>query len=468
MTAALSRKRQNNKEEITLNNNTNAFESLSVPKALSKFILPAVISQLATLILNLTDAFFVGRTGDTFQISAMTVTLPLVMTMTVIATIFGAGGNANVAASLGTKNPKRAKTFSVFAIYTAITVIAVISLIIFLFEKQLLGILGADENSYGFCQGYVLWVLHVACVPMVFSQVMAQLFTAEGETKLASIGIAGAGLLNVVLDPIFIFVFKQGIAGAGMATCISNYCSMAFFLFQYYKRRNVTVISLNLRGYSANNGICKSVLSIGIPAGLSIFLMNCVDFLRNYLLGIHGTQADLAAWGVVQKLGNAFLQIAIGIEQGVRPLISYNYNAALGKRTKSLINGSMVVMGIYTLACFCFVMLFPNAMVRLFLPIADVMPVAVGFLRIYIFSIFGIGFLELFNAIFQAMGQWKTATVGIVIGKIVLMVPALLIFSQIWNVTGIIAAQPFAETLTVVILAIAYIRFIRKKRELFN
>lgn len=451
-----------------MNNNTNAFESLSVPKALSKFILPAVISQLATLILNLTDAFFVGRTGDTFQISAMTVTLPLVMTMTVIATIFGAGGNANVAASLGAKNPKRAKTFSVFAIYTAITVIAVISLIIFLFEKQLLGILGADENSYGFCQGYVLWVLHVACVPMVFSQVMAQLFTAEGETKLASIGIAGAGLLNVVLDPIFIFVFKQGIAGAGMATCISNYCSMAFFLFQYYKRRNVTVISLNPRGYSANNGICKSVLSIGIPAGLSIFLMNCVDFLRNYLLGIHGTQADLAAWGVVQKLGNAFLQIAIGIEQGVRPLISYNYNAALGKRTKSLINGSMVVMGIYTLACFCFVMLFPNAMVRLFLPIADVMPVAVGFLRIYIFSIFGIGFLELFNAVFQAMGQWKTATVGIVIGKIVLMVPALLIFSKIWNVTGIIAAQPFAETLTVVILAIAYIRFIRKKKELFN
>ncbi len=451
-----------------MNNNTNVFESLSVPKALSKFILPAVISQLATLILNLTDAFFVGRTGDTFQISAMTVTLPLVMTMTVIATIFGAGGNANVAASLGTKNPKRAKTFSVFAIYTAITVIAVISLIIFLFEKQLLGILGADENSYGFCQGYVLWVLHVACVPMVFSQVMAQLFTAEGETKLAGIGIAGAGLLNVVLDPIFIFVFKQGIAGAGMATCISNYCSMAFFLFQYYKRRNVTVIALNPRGYSANNGICKSVLSIGIPAGLSIFLMNCVDFLRNYLLGIHGTQADLAAWGVVQKLGNAFLQIAIGIEQGVRPLISYNYNAALGKRTKSLINGSMVVMGIYTLACFCFVMLFPNAMVRLFLPIADVMPVAVGFLRIYIFSIFGIGFLELFNAIFQAMGQWKTATVGIVIGKIVLMVPALLIFSKIWNVTGIIAAQPFAETLTVVILAIAYIRFICKKKELFN
>lgn len=451
-----------------MNSNINAFESLSVPKALSKFILPAVISQFATLILNLTDAFFVGRIGDTFQISAMTITFPLVMTMTGIATVFGAGGNANVAASLGAKNTKRAKAFSVFAIYTAITVIALISAVIFLFEKQLLGLLGADENSYGFCQGYILWVLHVACIPMVFSQVMAQLFTAEGETRLASIGIAGAGLINVALDPVFIFVFKQGIAGAGMATCISNYCSMAFFLFQHYRRRKVTVLSLNLREYSAKNGICKNVLAIGVPAGLSIFLMNCVDFMRNYLFGVHGTQADLAAWGVVQKLGNAFLQIAIGIEQGVRPLISYNYNAALGKRTKSLINGSVVVMGGYTLACFGFVMLFPNAMIRLFLPIEDVIPIAVGFLRIYIFSIFGIGFLELFNAIFQAMGQWKTATIGIVIGKLVLMLPALLIFSGIWGVSGIIASQPVAETVTVMILTISYIRFVRKKQDFFR
>lgn len=451
-----------------MNTNTGAFENLSIPKALSKFILPAVISQLATLILNLTDAFFIGRTGDAFQISAMTITLPLVMTMTITATVFGAGGNANVAACLGAKDPKRAGEFSVFTIYTAVMVIAAISVIIFLFEEQLLEILGANENSSGFCRGYILWVFHIACVPMVFSQVMAQLFTAEGETKLAGIGIAGAGLLNVVLDPIFIFVLKQGITGAGMATCISNYCSMVFFLFLYYRRKGVTVISLDPRNYSARNGIFKSVLSIGLPAGLSIFLMTCVDFLRNYLFGANGTQEDLAAWGVVQKLGNAFLQIAIGIAQGIRPLISYNYTAALGKRTKSLINGSMIVMCGYTLACFGFVMLFPNAVVSLFLPIADVMPVAVGFIRIYIFCIFAIGFLELFNSVFQAMGQWKTAIAGIVIGKIILMIPAMFILVQVWNVNGVVAAQPIADTLTVIIMAASYMRFIQKKQELFN
>lgn len=448
-------------------NNANLFESLSVPKALSTFILPAVISQLATLILNLTDAFFVGRTGDTFQVSAMTITLPLVMVMTVTATIFGAGGNANVAAALGAKQPERAKTFSAFSIYTATVVVAALSLVIFAFETQLLTILGADENSYEFCRGYILWVFHVACVPMVFSQVMAQLFTAEGETKLASIGIAGAGSLNIILDPIFVFVFKQGIVGAGMATCIANYCSMIFFLLQHFRRKQITVICLDPRKYRVKNGICKSILSIGLPAGLSIFLMNCVDFLRNYLFGAYGTQADLAAWGVVQKLGNAFLQIAIGIEQGVRPLIAYNFNAKLGKRTKSIISGSIVVMGVYTLACFGFIMLSPRTLIEMFLPIADVIPLAVDFMRIYIFCIFGIGYLELFNAIFQALGQWKIAIAGIIIGKIFLLIPALLILVKVWGVTGIVMAQPIAETATVIVLAIAYIFFMRKRRENF-
>lgn len=355
------------------NSNTNAFESLSVPKALSKFILPAVISQLATLILNLTDAFFVGRTGDEFQIGAMTITLPLIMLMTVIATVFGAGGNANIASSLGARNPERAKKFSTFAVYTSVIIVAVVSLFIYAFEDILLGVLGATVDSLVHCRRYICWTLHVACVPMVFSQVMAQMF-----------------------------------------------------------------------------------------------LMNCVDFVRNYLIGIYGAQSDFAAWGVVQKLGNAFLQIALGIAQGVRPLISYNYTAGLGKRTKSLIVGSAIVMGCYTGFCFVFTMLFPEPMVNMFLSIPELMSTAVGFLQIYIFCIFAIGFLELFSAIFQSFGAWKTAIAGAFVGKIFIMMPALLILSRIWAVNGIIAAQPVGDTMAVVFYLIMFVRFVKKNKERFN
>ena len=447
------------------NQNVNAFESLSVPKALSKFIVPAVVSQLATLILNLTDAFFVGRTGD--EIGAMTITLPLILLMTVIATIFGAGGNANIAASLGVKNQERAKKFSSFAVYTSIVVVAIVSFLIFAFENTLLGVLGANADSLAHCRGYVRWTLHVACVPMVFSQVMAQMFTAEGETRIASIGITGAGIINIILDPIFIFPLGFGIEGAGMATCIANYCSALFFLVCYMKKRRTSVISLNLKYYTAKEGICKQVIAIGLPAGLSIFLMNCVDFVRNYLLSVCGTQSDFAAWGVVQRLGNAFLQIALGIAMGVRPLISYNYTAGLGKRTKSLIAGSAIVMGCYTTLCFAVTMLFPEPFVNLFLPIPELLPTAVGFLRIYIFCIFAIGFVELFSAIFQSLGDWKTAIATIFAGKILIMIPALFVLSKIWTINGIIAAQPVGDTLTVVIFVIAYVRFMRKNKEKF-
>lgn len=448
--------------------NTDAFESLSAPKALSKFILPAVIGQLATLILNLTDAFFVGRTGDQFQIGAMTITLPLIMLMTVIATVFGAGGNANIASSLGARNPERAKKFSTFAVYTSVMIVAVVSLFIYAFEDILLGVLGATVDSLVHCRRYICWTLHVACVPMVFSQVMAQMFTAEGETKIASIGITGAGIINIVLDPIFIFPLGFGIEGAGMATCIANYCSAVFFLVCYLKRRKTTVISLNPKHYTVKNGICTQVIAIGLPAGLSIFLMNCVDFVRNYLIGICGAQSDFAAWGVVQKLGNAFLQIALGIAQGVRPLISYNYTAGLGKRTKSLIVGSAIVMGCYTGFCFVFTMLFPEPMVNMFLPIPELMSTAVSFLQIYIFCIFAIGFLELFSAIFQSFGAWKTAIAGAFVGKIFIMMPALLVLSRIWAVNGIIAAQPVGDTTAVVFYLIMFVRFVKKNKERFN
>lgn len=257
------------------NQNIAVFKKASIPKALGKFIIPAVISQLATLILNLTDAFFVGRTGDTNQISAMTITFPLVMLMTCIAMIFGAGGNANVASALAEKDYRKAKQFSAFAFYMSMIVISAISILLLFVQSPCLYFLGANEVSVNFCSGYLLWVLHIPCAAMVGSQVFSQLFVAEGETKVASIGIAGGGIINIILDPVFVFGLNQGIVGAGMATCISNYCTILYFLIVYYRKRKTTMLSVHPKYFTFKNGIAKKTLSVGIPAGMGIFLMNC-------------------------------------------------------------------------------------------------------------------------------------------------------------------------------------------------
>lgn len=442
--------------------NYEAFTSWSVPRALFKFVTPAVISMLATLIFNLTDAFFVGRTGDTFQISAMTITLPIVMTMTATSMVFGAGGNANVSASLGAGQYEKAKQFSAFSLWTALAVIGTISIGIWAVQMPVLRLLGANDDSIRFCQGYIRWVFHAACIPMVFAQVVSQLFSAQGDTKIAGIGIACAGLLNAILDPIFIFTLRLGIVGAGVATCISNYCAMAYFLVMYVRKEKTASISLSLREYRPGNGIAAETLAIGLSAGLSIILMNCIDFLRNYLFGVNGTQADLAAWGVVQKLGNAFLQICIGIANGVRPLVAFNFNAGAKARTKAIIKGSLMIVGCYTGLCFLLVMGFPQAFVTAFLPIETVIPTAIQFLRIYIFFLFGIGFQELLNSVFQALGQWRLAMGSVAVGKAVLTVPIILILTKLYGVVGIIAAQPVSDTLIVAMMTVGYFFFVRK------
>lgn len=442
----------------------NAFEDLSVPKALAKFIIPSVVGQLATLILNLTDAFFVGRTEDENQIAAMTITFPLVMFMTCVATIFGTGGNANVASSLAQKDFAMAKRFSVFAFYTSMAVISFISVILLFIQSPCLHLLGADDTSIKYCNGYLLWVLHIPCAAMVGSQVFSQLFVAEGETKIASIGIAGGGIMNIILDPIFVLILKQGIIGAGMATCISNYCTLAFFLVIYFKKRKTTRLSIHPKYYMFRNGIAKKTLSVGIPAGLSIFLMNCSDFVRNYFFGIYGGQTELAAWGTVQKLSNAFMQIAVGIVQGCRPLVSYNFAAKAYKRTHALIKGTFLITGCYAIFCIALVMLVPNLLIGIFLPVEEAAPVAVSYFQIWIPCFLGVCFGELANGIFQAIGKWKISLAGVFCNRIIIYIPCMIILSHVWEIKGVLFSQTISETITAIVLLAIYF-YVMKKTE---
>ena len=447
----------NKDKEKKLASQEEAFTKYSVPRVLAKFIVPAALSQLTFLILNLADAFFVGRTGDTFQISAMTITFPVVMLASCIGTIFGAGGNANMAAELGKENREEAKTFSAFSVYTAAAVTIVVSFILLAVKGRLLYTIGADENSIGFCKDYLFWTFHLGCVPLVLSQVFSQLFLAEGESKISAAGIAGAGFLNVVLDPVFIFGFHMGVAGAGLATCIANYISLAFYLLMYHTHRETTVVCFQPRYYRAGEGVGVRVLSVGVPAGMVLLCMDICDFTRNYYFNLFGGQVELAAWGVVQKIGNAFMQICVGIAQGIRPVVAYNYASGLLKRVKSIIKGGIVIMAVWVAACQILVAAAPTFLVNLLIPSGESVPVAVSYLRVWIFCIIGFGFVELFNAVFQSVGRWRISMVNTIINKACLLTPVMVLLANLKGIGGIIISQPITENATAVVLFIIYL-----------
>lgn len=445
-----------------------AFTEYSVPRVLAKFVIPAALSQLTFLILNLADAFFVGRTNDTFQISSMAITFPVVMLVSCVGTIFGAGANANIAAELGKGNRERAKNFSTFSVYTAGAVVIVLSLVLLTAKEPILYIIGADEHSIGFCTDYLFWVFHIGCVPLVLSQVFSQLFLAEGESKISAFGIGLAGALNVILDPIFIFPCGMGVAGAGMATCIANYISLAFYLVMFYLRRKTTVVCFHPRYFRIRGRICTSVLAVGIPAGFVLLFMDVCDFTRNYYFNLLGGQVELAAWGVVQKIGNAFMQICVGIAQGVRPVVAYNFSYGLLKRVRSIIKGGIVVMACWVLVCQLLVAMAPTLLVNLLIPSGESVPIAVSYLRTWIFCVIGFGFIELFNAVFQSIGQWKISMANTIVNKGLLLTPVMVLLASLKGIEGIIISQPITENATALVLVIIYIVVMRRQSVAFE
>ncbi|MDO5299794.1 MAG: MATE family efflux transporter [Clostridia bacterium] len=451
---------RNKAQEIT---SREAFIRYPVPRVLAKFIVPAALSQLTFLILNLADAFFVGRTGDTFQISAMTITFPVVMLASCVGTVFGAGGNANMATELGKGKRERAKVFSAFSVYTAGAVTILISLILLSAKDSLLYLIGADDSSIGFCRDYLFWTFHVACVPLVLSQVFSQLFLAEGESKISAVGIAGAGALNVILDPLFIFGFRMGIAGAGLATCVANYISFAFYIAMYCRKRENTVVCFHPKYYHAGGGVCARVLSVGVPAGLVLLLMDICDFTRNYYFSILGGQVELAAWGVVQKIGNAFMQICVGIAQGIRPVVAYHYACGLLARMKSIIKGAIAIMAGWVIACQILVACAPVFLVSLLIPSGESVPVAVSYLRVWIFCIIGFGFVELFNAVFQSIGRWEISMANTIVNKGLLLTPVMVLLANLRGIGGIIISQPITENATALVLFVLYILVMKEE-----
>lgn len=440
-----------------------AFTKYSVPRVLAKFIVPAALSQLTFLILNLADAFFVGRTNDTFQISSMAITFPVVMLISCIGTIFGAGANANIAAELGKDNRERAKNFSAFSVYTASAVVIVMSFILLAAKTSILYVIGADDSSIGFCTDYLFWVFHIGCVPLVLSQVFSQLFLAEGESKISAFGIGLAGALNVVLDPIFIFPCGMGVAGAGLATCIANYISLAYYLLMFYRRRATTVVCFDPKYYRVKGRICTGVLSVGIPAGFVLLFMDICDFARNYYFNLLGGQVELAAWGVVQKIGNAFMQICVGIAQGIRPVVAYNFSYGLLKRVKSIINGGIIVMAAWILVCQLLVALVPTFLVNLLIPSGESVPIAVSYLRVWIFCVIGFGFIELFNAAFQSIGRWQISMANTIINKGLLLTPVMVLLANLKGIPGIIISQPITENATALVLLVIYVIVMKKE-----
>ena len=209
------------------------FEKLPVPSALRVMILPSVISQLIVLIYNMADTFYVGQTGNPYMVAATSLILPVFNISLCLAGLAGVGGGALVSRLLGQNRRDEARRVSAFSLYLGILVAAVFSVGMALFMEPILNLLGAGENTFRYARQYALCVIVLGGIPTVLSNVLSNLIRSVGRSREAGAGIILGGLLNIGLDPLFMFVLLSDgyeVLGAGIATCLSNCIACVYFV----------------------------------------------------------------------------------------------------------------------------------------------------------------------------------------------------------------------------------------------
>ena len=217
-------------------NRSELLGSLPVKRAVLMQILPAIASQMVALAYGIADTYFVGLLNDPDKTAAVTVANAAFLMLTALSNLFGIGGASLISRSLGIGNRKKAASCSSFCIWTAAVAAMLYGIAILFLRPCLLPVIGADSKTWNYCSDYIFWTICIGAVPTVLNPALAHLIRSEGYSKQASLGVAFGGILNILLDPLFIFVFDMEIQGAAIATMLSNTAASIYFILFICKK----------------------------------------------------------------------------------------------------------------------------------------------------------------------------------------------------------------------------------------
>lgn len=439
---------------------TEIFENAPIPKAVITLAVPTIISSLVTVIYNLADTYFVGILNDAPQNAAVTLAAPLLLAFNAINNLFGVGTSSMMSRSLGTKDYDTVSRSSAFGFYCAAICGILFSLIYTIFQVPVLRILGADSVTAATTAEYLKWTVSFGAAPAILNVVLAYLVRSEGASMHAGIGTMSGCLLNIVLDPVFILPqgLNMGAAGAGLATFISNCVACLYFFVLLFIKRKSTYVCINPAMFRPNRSIALGIFGVGIPASIQNLLNVTGMTILNNFTSSYGAD-PVAAMGIAQKVNMVPMYVAMGLSQGIMPLISYNYGSGNTSRMKKTITFSArISVSFLTLMSVIFY-IFAGSVISMFMKNPEVVSYGTKFMRGLCLALPFLCMDFLAVGVFQACGMGSKSLVFALLRKIVLEIPALFILNRLFPLYGLAYAQTAAE----IILAAAAVLVLKRR-----
>ena len=408
-----------------------------VEKLIVSLALPTVISMMITMIYNAADTFFVSKIGVSAS-GATGIVFSLMAILQAFGFMYGHGAGSNISRKLGAKDIKSARIYCTTAFVLALITALVILALGLIFLEPLMKLLGSTPTILPYAKNYGFWIL-IAAPAMATSCVMNNIMRYEGMAKLAMVGLATGGILNIFLDPLFIFVFKLGISGAGIATAFSQYLSMMILLVFFLKKKTQSRISLKYLSFKPR--VAWDIISVGVPSFARQGLNSVSTMFLNVQCSPYGDEC-IAAMSIVAKIMMFIFSICIGIGQGFQPVCSFNYGAKKQDRVKRAIKFlwifSTIVISIVSAVCF----VISPLLVRIFRSEAQIVEIGSAALRYLCVSMCLMPTIMVANMTFQSVGMSGKAFFLACAQNGLFFIPLILILPRFIGLVGIEISQP--------------------------
>lgn len=428
------------------------FHNAPVSQAVFKNALPAMAAMLMVLIYNLADTFFIGQTNDALQVAAVSLATPVFLMFMSAGTIFGIGGTSVISRALGEKREDYAKKVCSFCMWACVITGIVMSCLFLIFMDHILTILGASADTWDYAHDY-LTIVSFGGTFVLISNCFSNVLRAEGQATKAMTGQVIGNLLNVILDPVMILGLGWNIKGAAIATVIGNTIAALYYILYFLSRKSL--LSINIKDFSIKDKVCSGVLIIGIPASLASLLMSISQIIMNGKMAGYGDMA-VAGSGVAMKVTMITGMLAMGVGQGVQPLLGYCVGAKTWERYNKILKFSLCFSFILSVVMTVICYLFTNQIVSVFLTETSALEYGIRFARILLTTsvFFGV-FYVLTNAL-QAMGAAVPSLIINLSRQGIIYIPALYILDSFLGANGLIWAQPVADLLSIGLAAALY------------
>ncbi|GLB30556.1 MATE family efflux transporter [Lacrimispora amygdalina] len=435
-------------------------EKAPVPKAIAHMAIPMILGMVVNMIYNITDAYFIGRLGSTSMLASITLALPFTTILMALGEVFGTGGSTYISRLLGEKNIEGVKKASSVNLYLSLLSGVVFMLICLPALSHVLKVLGATGETLFHTKDYILtFVIGSPFVTTNFT--LAQTVRGEGASTESMIGMIISVVVNIILDPIFIFLFHMDVMGAAVATVIGNTCAVAYYI--YYLKSKSPVQSVSVKDFKPTKEIIFSIFKIGMSAFLlSGFLIVSSLMFNNYAV-MYGDYV-VAAFGVANRICQISDFIGMGIYMGVIPLIAFSYSSNNMERLYKVLKTTLLYLVSIILVIAAVLFVFRTQVLEMFSTDEAVITVGTTILAALLVSTLFAGISGFFTSMYQAFGEGVQSNI-MSVARGVALIPIIIIGNNLFQLNGVIWSMTASE---IIACTVGVILWISSRKKIMN